>query len=192
MADSFLGIAGDPLGLRNNNPGDFRVGIAWQGMVGSENGFITFQDVAWGLRALALDLINNINKGNDTITTFITQYAPPSENDTAGYIASVSADTGLDPNLQLGTDNDTIHSMMRAIINKEIGVNYSLLISDADIDTGIGMAGGEVPTLGDAISIALQNPGIYIQSLSLLQWALIVATAGSLASLIYLFRHKAI
>lgn len=190
MADSFLGITTDPLGLRNNNPGDFRVGIAWQGMIGAENGFITFQDVTWGLRALALDLINNINKGNDTITTFITQYAPPSENDTVGYIASVSSDTGLDPNTQLGTDNDTIHSMMRAIINKEIGVNYSPQISDTDIDTGIGMAGGEVPTLGSAISIALQNPGIYIQSLSILQWTLIVATAGSLASLLYYLRHN--
>jgi len=103
MATSFLGQSNLPLGLRNNNPGDFRTGIAWQGITGQEMAFLTFSDVTYGLRALALDLINNISReGYDTIRKFITKFAPPSENDTARYISFVANETGIDADIQLG------------------------------------------------------------------------------------------
>lgn len=159
MATSYIGQASLDIGLRNNNPGDFRTGEPWQGAIGSEGGFITFSDITWGLRALALDIINNINgKGVDTISKFITKYAPPSENDTAGYISFVSAQTGIGPDEQLGTDADTVFSLMRAIISKELGSGQAAMVSDQDVMTGLQMAqGGILASLPAAASIAVQN-----------------------------------
>jgi hypothetical protein len=192
MATSFLGQGGLPLGLRNNNPGDFRTGIAWQGITGQENGFLTFSDVTYGLRALALDLINNISKeGYDSIRKFITKFAPPSENDTDGYIAFVSRETGIGPDDQLGTDQDTLHSMMRAIMDKELGSSYSALVGDDLIDQGIAMAsGGGLTTLPDAVAIAVTNPAIYVESASPTQWAGTLGVAAGLALAIYLLTKK--
>lgn len=190
MATSFIGRSDLPLGLRNNNPGDFRTGIAWQGIVGDESGFLTFADITYGLRALALDLMNNIKKGVDSIRLFITKYAPPSENDTAGYIASVSSQTGIDPDEQLGTDQDTIHSLMRAIIRKEIG-DQNNLVTDALIDQGIAMAaGGVLSTLPDALTIATQNPAAYIENASPTQWVGVAAGAAGIIAVLYLLTKK--
>jgi len=147
-------------GIRNNNPGNYKSdGPAWQGVVGNDGTFYIFADDTWGLRAMAKDLTSKINEGNDTITTIITKYAPPSENDTASYIAAVASDTGLDPDTQLGTDADTMHSLIRAIVNHEEGASASQqFISDADIDQGITMA-GDPTTVFPAAAIAAQaNP----------------------------------
>jgi hypothetical protein len=157
MAESFIGQSNLPRGLRNNNPGDLRTGDNWQGMIGADSsGFIVFSDIVWGIRAMAKDLTTEINKGNDTITALITEYAPPSENDTAAYIRAVSADTGLDPGLQLGTDPDTLSGLIRAIMNRELGGNYSAMVSDADIAQGVAMAGSPVSSFMQAVPVAVQ------------------------------------
>jgi hypothetical protein len=167
MANSFIGQANLDIGLRNNNPGDFRTGEPWQGAIGSEGGFITFKDISWGLRALALDIINNVNKGVDTIRAFITKYAPPSENDTAGYINFVSAYTSLSPDVQLGTDPDTVFSLMRAIISKELGAGQASKVSDDDVATGLQMAqGGSLATLPAAAAIAVENNPVQVAVLA--------------------------
>lgn len=161
MATSFIGRSDLPIGLRNNNPGDLKTGIAWQGMTGAEGSFITFQDITWGLRALARDLVTNIDhEGINTIEALISKYAPPSENLTQVYIADVAADTGLAKDEVLGTDADTIHSLIRAIVRHELGDTYAQMVSDADIDTGIAMEGGG--TLPQAAVIALENPAAYV------------------------------
>lgn len=159
MANSFIGRTDLPIGIRNNNPGNIRPGDAWQGAIGTDGGFIVFQDVSWGLRALATDLANKITvDGLTTITAIVSVYAPPSENDTQSYINAVSADTGIDPNAQLSLDTGTLHSLMRAIINHENGDVPSQLISDADIDQGISMMSGNLQQLFTAATIAVQNP----------------------------------
>jgi hypothetical protein len=162
MANSFIGQSDLPIGLRNNNPGDFKSGIAWQGAIGSEGAFITFSDITWGLRALARDLTTKIGSdGLDTITAIISKYAPATDsNDVPAYIAAVSAGSGIGPDEQLGTDGDTLHSLMRAIIDHELGASYGAMVSDSDIDTGIAMAqGGVISTLPQAAIIAVQaNP----------------------------------
>lgn len=148
-------------GIRNNNPGNYKAdGPAWQGVVGNDGIFYIFADDTWGLRAMAKDLTNKINEGVDTITAIITKYAPASDdNNVAAYIASVASDTGLDPNTQLGTDQDTMHSLIRAIVNHEEGAGPSTqFVSDADIDTGIAMA-GDPATIFQAAAVAAQaNP----------------------------------
>jgi len=62
--------------------------------------------------------------------------------------------------------------MMRAIMDKELGNDYSVLVSDELIDEGISMAnGGPLAMIPEAIAIAVQNPGIYLESTSPTQWA---------------------
>jgi hypothetical protein len=189
MSNSFIGQSNLPLGLRNNNPGDFRTGIAWQGIVGQENGFLTFKDISYGLRALALDLINNINKGVNTIRTFISKYAPPSENDTASYIGFVADETGIPADEPLGTDNNTIHSLIRAILDKELGRPYSAMVSDSDIDQGIGMAGG-LATFPEAVITALENPSVYIDNATPEQWGIVAGIGAGAILIIWLIAKK--
>src|SRR5689334_21426246 len=125
MATSFIGQDNLPIGLRNNNPGNIRPGDSWQGMVGENGGFVVFQDITWGLRALATDITNKIREGYNTITSLIGRYAPPSENNTPAYINAVAADTGIGPNDPLDLSAETLHDLVRAIMNHENGDQYS-------------------------------------------------------------------
>jgi hypothetical protein len=156
----YRGQSSLPRGIRDNNPGNLQPppGLTgWQGTVGMDGPFVIFADDTWGLRALALDITNKINTdGLDTITALITAYAPPSENDTAAYIAAVAADSGIGATDQLGTDQDTITSLMRAIINHENGDAASAqYVPDADILTGYNMA-NNIGTAFNAAVIAAQ------------------------------------
>jgi len=128
-------------------------------MTGENGGFIVFQDISWGLRALATDIAHKITHGYNTITSMVTRYAPPSENNTAAYIAAVSSDTGIPADQVLNQDAGTLHALVRAIINHENGDEASALISDQDINQGISMISGSLLQLFNAAGIALQNPG---------------------------------
>jgi len=165
MAD-YRGQAALPRGLRDNNPGDLEEppGSQWQGTVGMDGPFVVFADTTWGLRALARDLITKISRdGLDTIATLINAYAPPSENDTADYITAVAADSGIGAGDQLGTDQDTITSLMRAIVNHEIGDdNSSQYVPDSDILKGYQMANDPTTVFSAAVVAAKSNPGTAI------------------------------
>lgn len=151
MSVSFIGQSGLPLGLRNNNPGDLRTGISWLGAIGSENGFITFKSIDWGLRALAYDLSNKYFKdGLTTISEIITKYAPPTENDTQAYIDAVSYSMGITPDSNLNLNSDILQSLIRAVITHELGASYSSMITDADIQDGIQLVPQNIlDTLGN-------------------------------------------
>jgi hypothetical protein len=85
---------GSPRGIRNNNPGnlEYSAGINWVGQVGADSGgYLIFDTAEHGARALGHDLVTAISEGYNTIEALITHYAPPSENDTAAYIAAVAA-----------------------------------------------------------------------------------------------------
>jgi len=159
-------MAGYPLGLRNNNPGNLRPGDNWQGMIGEYAGFIQFENIAWGLRALGKDLTTKINSGYNTIEKIITRYAPPTENNTAAYIAALVDYTGLSATKILVADNVTLKRLIRAIMNVELGTNYSALITDTDINEGLAMMGNSIITTGTVgFSIAT---GLFLFSLYLL------------------------
>ena len=133
-------------GIRNNNPGNLQPppGLTnWQGAVGADGPFVIFADTTWGLRAMAVDLTSKINNdGLTTITAIITVYAPPPENDTASYISAVASDTGFGADDVLAADSGTLALLIRAIVNHEEGDGPSQqFVSDADIATGISMAG---------------------------------------------------
>jgi hypothetical protein len=148
------------IGLEDNNPGDIKDdGTAWQGKVGSDGTFIIFADTTWGLRAMAVDLTTKINNdGLNTITAIINVYAPPSENNTQAYINSVVSDTGLTANGVLTADAGTLALLIRAIVNHELGDSLSAqYVPDADIQTGISMAGNTVSSLAQAAVVAVTN-----------------------------------
>jgi hypothetical protein len=159
MAKDFSSQSSYPLGMRNNNPGNLRNGIAWLGGSAGANGFVKFRDVSWGLRAMALDLSTKITKdGLNTISEIITKYAPPSENDTAAYIRAVAQDTGWNKDNTISISEDNLLRLMRAIINHEQGNSYSALLSDSDILEGISkMPDNVLNLLG---SFFAENPGI--------------------------------
>lgn len=80
-------------GLRNNNPGNIRLSrTVWQGEVrpSQDKSFCQFRTMAYGYRAL-IKLLQNYRKQNGcrTISDFINRWAPPTENNTSGYINRV-------------------------------------------------------------------------------------------------------
>jgi len=145
MARSFIGNYSLPLGLRNNNPGNLRPGDNWQGMIGINQNFIVFENILWGIRALGTDIRTKVNNGYNTIEKLITRYAPPTENNTAAYIAAVSNYTGINPQTVLQLTAGTLAALIRAIMNVELGQNYSAIITNQEIAEGIAMMSGTVP-----------------------------------------------
>lgn len=141
-AISFLNRTDLPLGLRNNNPGNIRVtSDQWQGMIGSDQGFVTFQDVSYGIRAMVIILKNYINNGYNTITKIISRYAPSSENNTQVYINNVVSWTGWKADETLSGDYNTLFTLIRAMLRQEIGSSAASLVTAQDIAQGINMAG---------------------------------------------------
>jgi hypothetical protein len=151
------------IGLSNNNPGDLKCcdGNNWQGLAGNDGTFDTFINTTWGIRAMAIDLTNKINRdGLNTITAIINAYAPAADsNDVASYISSVVSDTGLGATAILTADGATLAALIRAIINHEIGDSLSgQYVSDSDIAQGISMMGGASPAAQAVSSAAANNP----------------------------------
>jgi hypothetical protein len=152
MAKSFLNMAGYPLGLRNNNPGNVRSNDPWKGMISQNQGFAVFENIAWGLRAMAKSIIHEFNVGNDTVAKLIYEWAPPIENDTEAYISNVISSTDYGRNQTLTATNETLLRLMRAIMKVELGGSFAALITDADINEGLALIdGGEVtPEVAEA------------------------------------------
>lgn len=89
-----------PLGLRNNNAGNIKaIGNwrEWQGAVSTNKGFIVFDSVENGLRAMA-KILNTYkeNYGISTIRDIISRYAPKEENNSLDYAIYVSRKSQID------------------------------------------------------------------------------------------------
>lgn len=97
------------LAYQNNNPGN----LVYAGQPGASpgaGGFADFSSYDAGLSALKNQITLDATRGTDvngnpinTVSDLITSWAPPSQNNTAAYIASVSAQTGYDPDAPLST-----------------------------------------------------------------------------------------
>lgn len=133
-----------PRGIVNNNPGNLRIGLPWQGLkLGIPGGFCNFINLAYGIRAMGKDLTTKITSdGLNTIALEVAKYAPPSENDTATYISRVCGYTGWGANDPIDLSvSGTLASLVRAHMNVELGEQYSALITDDDLNEGLGMIG---------------------------------------------------
>jgi hypothetical protein len=120
----------DTLGYKQNNPGNIRnQGDVFDGEIYSGNAFKSFFTMGYGYRAMAILLFNYYTLyGDNTIRKLITRYAPPGENDTAGYIEFVRDHTGINPDKVLTTGDfkpgvlfeAPAKKIVRAISQKEI------------------------------------------------------------------------
>lgn len=138
-----------PIGIRQNNPGNLRTG--------PNGSFGTYSTAAEGLQALGRQL-NLYATGRSraaggrqlqSVQDIISTYAPPSENNTAAYIADVAKAMGVSPTARLDLgDTDTMALLMRSIVKHENGQNpYS--------NSQYRAAAGQV--LGAAPNIAQTN-----------------------------------
>jgi hypothetical protein len=89
------------LSFRNNNPGNLRF-VGQRGAVAGDGGFAAYPSYKEGLAALLDQIQLNASRGADaagrpvvTVADLIYSWAPPSENNTAAYVASVERQTGF-------------------------------------------------------------------------------------------------
>lgn len=127
-------------GIRNHNPGNIRLSSdRWQGLAPTQSDpeFFQFSEPKWGIRALAKLLKNyQARYGLNTVRAIITRWAPPSENDTAAYIANVSQWSGVDPD-QIIDVTARLVPLVNSIIRQENGRNP---YPPALLFEGIGLA----------------------------------------------------
>ena len=73
--------------IAKNNIFNIRKGAKWLGVTGERKGFAEFDNTEHAVRAWLL-LMRTYRRryGCRTIRQIVTRYAPPSENDTRGYI----------------------------------------------------------------------------------------------------------
>jgi hypothetical protein len=116
----------DPVGIRNNNPGNLEVGgPIFVGEVDPPDGiYLRFIDPPHGLRAIIERLkAYQLHDGCKTIRTMISRWAPPPQNPTAAYIADVCAEVGIDQDTIVDLhDPVTQAAFMRAITKQENGI----------------------------------------------------------------------
>lgn len=144
-------------GIRNNNPGNLVLtSIAWQGKISArlntDGKFEQFTSIEYGIRAMFKDLVNDINKGKNTVRKLISEYAPPTENDTKKYILDVCQSIGVKPDDVITSINQSfLLKLGKAIIKKENGADASK-VSDAQIIKGMQMM-GDVSTTKLAVNL---------------------------------------
>lgn len=113
-------------GLRNNNPGNIRKsGDAWQGLAAQQTdpAFFQFTDAKYGVRALAKILLNYERKyGLRSVRELINRWAPPIENNTSSYVASVARALNVTADEALIVYN-RLPDLAAAIIRHENGSN---------------------------------------------------------------------
>ena len=113
-----------PRGIRNNNPGNIRLGQAWQGLeqTQTDQSFCQFVTPEYGIRAIMKIMITYHKEGVETINDIISKWAPPNENDTVAYIKAVSQDAGIDPNIIVDVhDVPVMVDIIKGIITHENG-----------------------------------------------------------------------
>lgn len=113
-------------GLRNNNPGNIRLGGGrFQGEVhpSRDPEFKEFETIEWGYRAMFViihnyDELYNIN----TLDKIIARWAPPVENDTQGYVRNVAKCMGLNASSYIDSmDGDQMTRLVGAMSYIETG-----------------------------------------------------------------------
>lgn len=124
-------------GLRNNNPGNIRLGnFRYKGerAKSSDSAFRQFESVEWGYRAMFVLLHTYATKrGCRTLRTMINRYAPPTENFTEGYLRCVTNATHLSPDEPISTTDGAV---MTAIVAAMSAVENGIKANMGDVWRG--------------------------------------------------------
>ena len=121
-------------GYRNNNPGNivltYKDGdkLYWKGEIdGPDKRFKKFKSMPWGYRAMFVTLNSYIKKGYDTIKEIIYRWAPPSENNSAGYVFNVSKRSGIPSDVKVSFDDpEEIKKIVKEISFIENGIKPNI------------------------------------------------------------------
>ena len=118
-------------GLRNNNPGNIRLGnFRYKGekAESSDTAFRQFESIEWGYRAMFVLLHTYAKKyGCHTLRQMINRYAPPIENHTDNYIRRVACATHLSLDEEISTtDAATMTAVVAAMSEVENGVKADM------------------------------------------------------------------
>jgi hypothetical protein len=105
------GGGGGGSGGAANNP----LNIRFAGQDGATNagGFAAFKTPEAGQAATDALFSKYADSGINTLSGLISRWAPPSENDTPGYIARVAKATGLDPNAPINLKDPAVASKIQ-------------------------------------------------------------------------------
>ena len=127
-------------GERNNNPGNIRINPAWtwQGQMGADSGgYVIFNTVENGVRAMTKDLKTKIARGLNTIAKIIPVYAPEFENPTSSYISRVSEWAAIPKDKVIDPSNKVqMLAIISAMIRFENGrVSYAPSVIMAGINS---------------------------------------------------------
>lgn len=161
------GDAADPVGLRNNNPGNLvKTDNTWDGEVKGDGRFASFATPEHGLRALCKNLLAYNKRGYTTVEQIIGRWAPPNENDTSTYTAAVSKALGVPADKRLDlTDINTLTALCASITQHENGSNpYSQEQITAGAMAALGMTalpqpeGGNLRAAGAATAVTQLDP----------------------------------
>ncbi|MBR9795987.1 MAG: hypothetical protein GYB45_07950, partial [Gammaproteobacteria bacterium] len=117
---------------RTNNPLNVRYNESnnWLGQTGQDSGFSSFSDENYGYRAADRVLGSYGERGINTLRDTISTFAPPSENDTEGYINYVAGQTGI------GADDE--------INLADPGTRATVLAAMAKMESGRDITAGEL------------------------------------------------
>lgn len=112
-------------GERNNNPGNIRHGSKWQGLSAqqADKDFCQFVSPEYGIRAI-YKLLQTYQKKYElnTVESIIDRYAPPNENNTAGYINRAAKDIGVSVNEPINVSSKPVAiALATAIVGVELG-----------------------------------------------------------------------
>ena len=132
-----------PRGIRNNNPGNIKAGkfAAEMGAIGSDGTFAIFRTPEDGLNALRELMTRYKSGGTDTVSSIISKFAPPSENNTQSYIASLAKSMGVNPSDHLNMTPGVMQSLLAGITKIENGqMPYSARM--LEVAAGGGQGGG--------------------------------------------------
>ena len=128
------------LGVRNNNPANLRPsGDKWQGMTGTNGGFMTFLTMVWGIRAAIINFRTWYKRGQTTLRKYISTYAPPNENDTENYINYISKMTKIAPDAVFLFNYENVKKILYYMFKLES--QYTMKLED--FNTAWELATGE-------------------------------------------------
>ena len=127
-----------PRGIRNNNPLNIRHNRdRFQGEVtGTDRAFKTFSSMAYGYRAAFVTLASYLANGRNTVEKIIRAWAPPTENNTEGYIAHVVQRSGVGRNKVLTAESGgDYRKIVAAMSHCENGIPANM----TDVEAGFRM-----------------------------------------------------
>ena len=113
-----------PRGIRNKNPGNIEwiddERRRWRGMIARDGRYGIFDTPANGVRAIGGEIRANFRRGENTVRAIISEWAPPTENDTGSYMRAVAAALRVDVDTPLSSTR--IADLAAAIVKHENGV----------------------------------------------------------------------